>query len=77
MALFQKSSNERQIDLKREMKNFKFIHKNRNYGDVIVHNVEVSKLNVCDCDPNSAEPCSTNDCMNRMLNYECKRNNFF
>ena len=30
---------------------------------------------MCDCDPKSETPCSTEDCLNRMMMYECNSSN--
>lgn len=61
----------------REFANFKYILTNKPFGDVKAYKVPKRKLSSCNCDPNSANPCSNNDCLNRALKFECKEFNFF
>ena len=72
MALMPKSSNDKQNNLSRAMKNFTYIRTNKPFGNVKVNKVPISELPCCSCDPKSPKPCSTNDCVNRALKYECK-----
>ena len=55
------------------LKCFQFIRTNKPYGNVKVYKVPISELLCCNCDPKSAKPCSTNDCVNRALKYECEK----
>lgn len=51
--------------------NFQFIKTNRPYGEVQVQKLQLADYPQCDCDPKSANPCGTDDCVNRVLKYEC------
>ena len=51
--------------------NFQFIKTSKPVGNVIVHKLPLSELPICDCDPKSQNPCGTDDCVNRILKYEC------
>ncbi len=51
--------------------NFHFIKTNKPYGNATIYKVPLADLPRCDCDPKSANPCGTDDCMNRVLKYEC------
>jgi hypothetical protein len=51
--------------------NFQFIKTNKPVGNVIVHKLPLSDLPICDCDPKLQNPCGTDDCLNRILKYEC------
>jgi hypothetical protein len=51
--------------------NFQFIKTCKPVGNVIIHKVPLSDLPRCDCDPKSQNPCGTDDCLNRILKYEC------
>jgi len=51
--------------------NFHFIKTNKPYGNATIYKVPLAELPRCDCDPKSANPCGTDDCMNRVLKYEC------
>ncbi len=57
--------------LKCAKSNFQFIKTNKPVGNVQVHRVALSELPSCDCDPKEQNPCGTDDCLNRILKYEC------
>lgn len=51
--------------------NFQFIKTNRRVGNVQMNRVPLDELPRCECDSNSANPCSGPDCLNMALRYEC------
>lgn len=51
--------------------NFQFIKTSKPVGNFIPHRVPLSELPRCDCDSKAQNPCGTDDCLNRMLKYEC------
>lgn len=50
---------------------FTFIKTNKPVGNVQIHKVPLGDLPCCECDPKSERPCSSDDCINRALKYEC------
>jgi histone-lysine N-methyltransferase NSD1 len=57
--------------LKCAKSNFQIIKTNKPVGNVQIHRVALSDLPSCDCDPKEQNPCGTEDCLNRILKYEC------
>ena len=53
------------------MEKFTSIKSNKPIGSVKIKRVHSSQLHICDCNPLSFKPCSTEDCLNRALQYEC------
>jgi len=51
--------------------NFQFIKTSKPVGNVSLTKVPFADMPRCDCDPKSANPCGSDDCLNRMLKYEC------
>ena len=60
-----------QPNLKQAKHNFQYIKTCRAYGNMTIPKVVLDDLPTCDCNPNSLNPCSNDDCMNRVLKYEC------
>lgn len=58
-------------NLKKSYQDFQFIKTNRVYGNANKMRQDISDVNVCSCDPKSKNPCGTDDCLNRILKYEC------
>ncbi len=56
---------------KKNFQNYQFIKTNKPVGNVIVHRKNMIEWPKCSCDPKSANPCGTEDCLNRILKYEC------
>ncbi|XP_045136692.1 histone-lysine N-methyltransferase NSD2-like isoform X4 [Portunus trituberculatus] len=47
---------------------------NRPVGNVRLSKVDLAAVNRCDCEPNSENPCGSDEkCLNRMLMFECMR----
>lgn len=50
------------------------IDTNRPVGNVRLSKVDLAAVNRCDCEPNSDNPCGSDEkCLNRMLMFECMR----
>ncbi|XP_053652299.1 histone-lysine N-methyltransferase NSD3 isoform X2 [Cherax quadricarinatus] len=50
------------------------IDSNRPVGNVRLNKIDLAAVNRCDCDPNSENPCGSDEkCLNRMLMFECMR----
>lgn len=50
------------------------IDSNRPVGNVRLSKVDLAAVNRCDCDPDSENPCGSDEkCLNRMLMFECMR----
>lgn len=50
------------------------IDSNRPVGNVRLNKLDLAAVNRCDCDPNSENPCGSDEkCLNRMLMFECVR----
>ncbi|XP_069178119.1 histone-lysine N-methyltransferase NSD2 isoform X3 [Procambarus clarkii] len=50
------------------------IDSNRPVGNVRLSKIDLAAVNRCDCDPNSENPCGSDEkCLNRMLMFECMR----
>lgn len=50
------------------------IDANRPVGNVRLSKVDLAAVNRCDCEPNSENPCGSDEkCLNRMLMFECMR----
>lgn len=64
------------ISLKKISLNFQFIRTNKAVGNVIVYKNAESESHICNCDSKKPNPCGTEDCMNRILKYECIFNTF-
>lgn len=51
--------------------NFDLIRENEPVGNVRVNKSNKSLCDPCSCDPREPFPCSTENCLNRVVNYEC------
>lgn len=69
MEKFQKTSG--RDALKCAKYNFQYIKTSKPVGNVVIHKVPLSDLPRCECDSKTQNPCGTDDCLNRMLKYEC------
>ena len=64
-------TNDTKDAFKMVMSKFIYLRTNRPVGNATINKLPLDDLPICDCDPRSANPCGTDDCMNRMLKYEC------
>ena len=51
--------------------NFQYIKTLRPVGNVFIPRVALGDLPRCDCEQKSLNPCGTEECMNKVLKYEC------
>lgn len=67
--------NERYSKLKGEKKQkrqeFSYLKSNKPVGKVKIFKLPLDELSQCACDPKSAKPCATTECLNVALKYEC------
>jgi hypothetical protein len=61
----------KQSTLSAALSTFQYIRGNKPVGNAKIYRLPVNELPCCECDPKSAKPCGTNDCLNRALKYEC------
>jgi [histone H3]-lysine36 N-dimethyltransferase NSD2 len=58
---------------KKNIQNYHYIKTNRPVGDVTIQKKPISELPFCSCDSKEPNPCGTDNCLNRILKYECKK----